>query len=237
MVFTREDYLVDISHRLKGMRNQEASHYVVPDYLAAEWQLKLREGTDAAHLDADGDPPPLPSAGGGDSYSRGNGDAFGPRAAEATSASASASLGGAGVHGSHSQASSSSNSQINELWREKTCEWCYQVVDYFDFNREVVSVAMSYLDRYLATRTVNHRICQLAAMTALYLAIKLYEPGKLRLSSLIHLSRGCFQTEHIITMEVSMLQSLGWHVHPPTPHGARPPPHRKGFALLDHIYF
>ena len=62
MVLTREDYLVDISHRLKGMRNQEASHYVVPDYLAAEWQQKLREGADAAHLDADGVSPPAPPA-------------------------------------------------------------------------------------------------------------------------------------------------------------------------------
>jgi len=73
------------------------------------------------------------------------------------------------------------------------------------------------LDRYLATRTVNRRIFQLAAMTALYLAIKLFEPGKLRMSSLIELSRGYFLAEHIVAMEDSMLQALSWHVHPPTP--------------------
>ena len=114
--------------------------------------------------------------------------------------------------------SSASSSEINEMWREKICEWCYQVVDHFDFNREIVSVAMSYLDRYLATRSVNRRIFQLAAMTALYLAIKLYEPGKIRMSSLIDLSRGYFLEDHIVTMEDSMLQTLGWHVHPPTPY-------------------
>ncbi len=222
MVLTREDYLVDISLRLKGMRNQEALHYVVPDYLAAEWQQKLRDATNAAHLVVDGVVPPPPHSAalsGGDSPSRSNGDAFGARAAATTSASAAANRGGGGAcaNGGHSQASSSSNSQINELWREKICEWCYQVVDHFDFNREVVSVAMSYLDRYLATRTVNRRIFQLAAMTALFLAIKLYEPGKLRMSSLIDLSRGYFMAEHIVTMEDSMLQSLGWHLHPPTP--------------------
>jgi hypothetical protein len=204
MVLTRDDYLVDISYRLKGMRNQEASHYVVPDYLAAEWQQRLREATDAAQLEADS----VVSSSAPSNLSGGGGDAFlaGARAA-VTNAN------GAG----QSNASSSSNSQINELWREKICEWCYQVVDHFDFNREVVSVAMSYLDRYLATRTVNRRIFQLAAMTALYLAIKLYEPGKLRMASLIDLSRGYFMAEHIVTMEDSMLQSLGWHVHPPTP--------------------
>jgi hypothetical protein len=114
--------------------------------------------------------------------------------------------------------SSASSSEINEMWREKICEWCYQVVDHFDFNREIVSVAMSYLDRYLSTRSVNRRIFQLAAMTALYLAIKLYEPGKIRMSSLIDLSRGYFLEDHIVTMEDSMLQTLGWHVHPPTPY-------------------
>lgn len=127
-------------------------------------------------------------------------------------------LPGAPVAAARAGESSASSSEINEMWREKICEWCYQVVDHFDFNREIVSVAMSYLDRYLATRSVNRRIFQLAAMTALYLAIKLYEPGKIRMSSLIDLSRGYFLEDHIVTMEDSMLQTLGWHVHPPTPY-------------------
>lgn len=186
MTCTREELLVDISERLKVMRKQEASHYSVPDYLAAEWQQGLRDAT-AAEPDDEGD-------------------------------AAAAAISNGPSNGSSSPSNAcSSSSQIAEVWREKICEWCYQVVDHFDFNREVVSVAMSYLDRYLATRTVNRRIFQLAAMTALYLAIKLFEPGKLRMSSLIDLSRGYFLAEHIVTMEDSMLQSLHWHVHPPTP--------------------
>ncbi|KAL3762070.1 hypothetical protein ACHAW5_002583 [Stephanodiscus triporus] len=173
MVFTREEYLIEISQRLKGMRNQEASHYVVPDYLAAEWQQRLRKATDAA--------------------------------CPQNNISAIA------------WASDDHESQINKLWCEKICEWCYQVVDHFDLNREVVSVAMSYRDRYLATHTINRRIFQLAAMTALHLAIKLHEQGKLSMSSFIDLSRGYFMEEHIVTMDEVMLQSLGWHVHPPTP--------------------
>lgn len=114
---------------------------------------------------------------------------------------------------------STSSSDINEMWRMKICEWCYLVVDHFDFDREVVSVAMSYVDRYSSIHTVNRRIFQLAAMTALYLAIKLYESSvSIHPSSLIHLSRGYFFDHHIIAMEESMLQTLGWHVHPPTPY-------------------
>jgi len=115
-----------------------------------------------------------------------------------------------------SSTTSSSSGGLNEIWREKICEWCYQVVDHFDFNREIVDIALNYLDRYLATRQVNKKIFQLAAMTALYLAIKLYEPGVLRMSSLIELSRGYFKVEHIAAMEENILRALSWLVHPPT---------------------
>ena len=77
-------------------------------------------------------------------------------------------------------------------------------------------MAMSYLDRYLATRTASRRIFQLAAMAALSLAIKLFEPKKFRLSELVGLARGYYTVEHVVIMESSMLRALGWHVHPPT---------------------
>lgn len=118
---------------------------------------------------------------------------------------------------SGNSSASSSTGVINDVWREKICEWCYQVVDHFDYNREIVSIAISYLDRYLITRTVNKKIFQLAAMTCLYLAIKLYESRPLHISSLIELSRGFFSHEHIHAMEESILRSLKWQVHPPTP--------------------
>ena len=102
--------------------------------------------------------------------------------------------------------STSSIGVINDLWREKICEWCYQVVDHFEYNREIVAIAMSYLDRFLATRTVNKKIFQLAAMTCLYLAIKLYETRTLHISSLIELSRGYFSPKHIHAMEESILR-------------------------------
>mmetsp|Transcript_25016 Transcript_25016/g.45057 ORF Transcript_25016/g.45057 Transcript_25016/m.45057 type:complete len:335 (-) Transcript_25016:133-1137(-) len=192
MVYTGVDVLIDITQRLQVMLKQEVSHYAVPDYLAEEWQQKLR---DASGPCEDRDHPP----------------------AAAVPSSSSASLGD-GDSSSMAALASPSSSQINEVWREMLCEWCYQIVDHFDFNRDVVSVTMSYLDRYLATRAVNRRIFQLAAITALYLAIKLFEPGTLHMSNLVHLSRGYFTAEHIMSMENTMFQTLNWHVHPPTPY-------------------
>ena len=115
-----------------------------------------------------------------------------------------------GICGVDDLASSSSSSQssydINETWREKICEWSYQVVDHFDFSREVVMIAMNFLDRYLASRSVNKKVFQLAAMTSLFLAIKLNEPGKLTMPAMIELSRGFFRVEQMAAMEVSILR-------------------------------
>lgn len=109
---------------------------------------------------------------------------------------------------------STSSSTINEVWREKICEWSYQVVDHFDFSREVVSVSINYLDRYLAKRSVNKKVFQLAAMTSLFLAIKLYEPGRLSMSSMIELSRGYFMVEQMSAMEMSIFRCVSLQFWP-----------------------
>lgn len=101
---------------------------------------------------------------------------------------------------------STSTSGINEVWREKICEWSYQVIDHFDFSREIVSIAVSYLDRYLSVRPVDKKHFQLLAMSCLYLAIKLYEPGTISMKSMIELSRGYFLVEHMAEMEMSILR-------------------------------
>lgn len=101
---------------------------------------------------------------------------------------------------------STSTSGINEVWREKICEWSYQVIDHFDFSREIVGIAISYLDRYLCRRPVNKKHFQLLAMSCLYLAIKLYEPGTVSMKSMVDLSRGYFLVEHMVEMEMSILR-------------------------------
>jgi hypothetical protein len=99
-------------------------------------------------------------------------------------------------------------------------------VDHFDLNREVVSIAMNHLDRYLATFTeeVDKNMFQLLAMTCLYLSIKLNEYKHLlipestsSMDTILRLSRGAFTLSQMEQMEYEVLQRLRWHVHPPTP--------------------
>ena len=102
--------------------------------------------------------------------------------------------------------SSSSSEGINEFWRQKVCEWSYEVVDHFGFSRQVVSISISFLDRYLSVRAVDKRLFQLVAMTTLYMAIKIYERGTLSMASMIDLSRGFFMIEHMAAMEWGLFE-------------------------------
>ena len=128
-----------------------------------------------------------------------------------------------------STSSNSSQSGINEVWREKICEWSYQVIDHFDFSREVVSVSIHYLDRFLATTPVNKKLFQLVAMTALYLAIKIYEPGNLSMKSMIELSRGFFTPSQMAEMEMAILR----YVDPAAGKSNQP---RKGFHTVVTVF-
>jgi Cyclin, N-terminal domain/Cyclin, C-terminal domain len=102
----------------------------------------------------------------------------------------------------------------------------FTVVDHFDLNREVVSIAMNHLDRFLDTFTdeVDKNMFQLLAMTCLYLSIKLNEykhllipESKSSMDTILRLSRGAFTLPQMEQMEYEVLQRLRWHVHPPTP--------------------
>ena len=105
-----------------------------------------------------------------------------------------------------STSTASSCTGINEVWRDKICEWSYQVIDHFDYNRQVVAIALNFLDRYLSKKAVNRKIFQLAAMTSLFTAIKLNEQRALSLNAFLNLSRGYFEAEHVLKMEHIMFR-------------------------------
>jgi Cyclin, N-terminal domain len=123
-----------------------------------------------------------------------------------------------------------SKERVSESWRRKLCEWCYEVVDHFTYDREVVSFALSYLDRAAARKSeltddpLPKRDYQRLAVTSLYMAIKLHgetdeKDGprrKLGIKVFVELSRGFFDRDAIEATERSILQSLKWRINPPT---------------------
>ena len=67
--------------------------------------------------------------------------------------------------------------------RRLMVDWCFNVTDTLNLNWETVWIAMSYLDQYLSSGNgksyealEDSREFQLAAITAYYIAVKVYEP-------------------------------------------------------------
>lgn len=115
-----------------------------------------------------------------------------------------------------SDSSGESVSQITPLWREKICEWAFQVVDHFDINRKVVAFAIKILDRYLAeTKISTKEEFQLAATTALYFAFKTQEPRRVGIEAMAELSRGKFDSKRIAEEELKIMESLEYWLNPP----------------------
>ena len=95
--------------------------------------------------------------------------------------------------------------------REKMIEWCYRVCDcgIFPCDREMVAIAISYLDRYmmkLQQSSVSSCGCdrptfKLAAVTSFYLATKIMSCMQIRIESLVDLGRGSFNGDDILQME------------------------------------
>ncbi|KAL7473065.1 hypothetical protein ACHAXS_013446 [Conticribra weissflogii] len=109
------------------------------------------------------------------------------------------------------------SSKLCPTWREKICEWQYQVVDRYDLDREIVGISTFYLDRYLCMFFADEDLFQLLSMTCLYLAIKIHSPIKLSIGCMARLGRGFISVAHITEMEICVMQALGWYLYPPTP--------------------
>lgn len=107
--------------------------------------------------------------------------------------------------------------RVDTVCREKMCEWSYRVCDHFQTGREIVAVSFSYLDRFVDKCSCDRNAFKLVAMTTLYMANKIYGgPSSLTIGALAELSRGEFEMSHISEMEVIILQTLAWRLHPPT---------------------
>mmetsp|Transcript_5675 Transcript_5675/g.11120 ORF Transcript_5675/g.11120 Transcript_5675/m.11120 type:complete len:416 (-) Transcript_5675:83-1330(-) len=110
--------------------------------------------------------------------------------------------------------------QLNISCRTSICEWMYRVIDHFSADREVVHIALSYIDRILSTNIcADRRTFKLISSASLHLAIKTHFPhlwhdvGRL----LPELSRGDFAMGDLLAMENELLHSLTWLLNPPTP--------------------
>jgi Cyclin, N-terminal domain len=98
----------------------------------------------------------------------------------------------------------------------------YDLLGMIGSSRETAEVAVSYLDRFLATPGLgSHVLCnkkmfQLLSTTCLYTAVKIHEVEAMTPKLLADLSHGVFMPEEVVEMELILAQSLRWRLNPPT---------------------
>ena len=104
---------------------------------------------------------------------------------------------------------------MEQVCREKICEWKYRIVDHLKLPRDIVAISLSYLDRFIQNRKVDRTGYKLVALTSLYIAAKAHSSKVIPLHFLSNLSRGDFSEWTIEQMEMQMLHGLKWKVNPP----------------------
>jgi len=110
------------------------------------------------------------------------------------------------------------------LWRRQIVEWMYVLIKHCKLKHEATAAAVYYLDAAVmcssSSSLVNSpRDYQLCAMTALYLALKVFDSPTMRvvkLSCLVKLGNGEFTEDDIIKKEHDLVRALGWRLNPPT---------------------
>jgi len=111
---------------------------------------------------------------------------------------------------------------IDGYYRRLMITWCKVITETCDYDDRTVAIAINILDRFVAKQpkilnddTANNKY-QLAAMTCLYITVKIHEKTVLDLPTMEKLSRGSFSSDKFKEMELEILTTLNWRVNPPT---------------------
>lgn len=114
--------------------------------------------------------------------------------------------------------SSNSEEWFAPEWRSGIVEWSYHIINVNKFSRDTVAISMNYFDRFLSTFEGKQNIqeFQLAAMTCLYIAIKVHERRAIKPKTISELSNGAFQEKQVTEMELRIATTLQWRLNPPT---------------------
>lgn len=104
----------------------------------------------------------------------------------------------------------------NSVWREKVCQWMYDVTDHLRERRSIVYLAMNILDRYCVamSQKENAAMCErsyeMASLSAIFLAMRIAGSVQVRLPDIIRMSRRGVTTQQLIDSGTDMVQKLTW---------------------------
>lgn len=105
--------------------------------------------------------------------------------------------------------------------RSLVVEWTFQIVDRYELEEDIATIAISYYDRFMARYRGlvldDVRANNLMALCSLQLAVKVHVPlSRKKSKALVALSSSMFDAATILEGEFQLLKTLSWRVHPPT---------------------
>jgi len=103
--------------------------------------------------------------------------------------------------------------------RVQMIDWMKNIIDYCKFSRSSIFIAVNCLDRFVMASDwvlMDRSAFQLAAITCLYMAIKITEPTVLSVATIAKLTRDAYEQDQFVAMERVILQSIKWLVNPST---------------------
>lgn len=106
--------------------------------------------------------------------------------------------------------------------RYRMLTFFYDLVQKIGSSRDTAEIAISYLDRFLASphfgcqALQSKRLFQLVSNTCLYVAVKIHELKAMTPTLLADLSHGVFTADDVVSCELVLLQTLQWRLNPPT---------------------
>lgn len=97
-------------------------------------------------------------------------------------------------------------------------DWLMEVAGEYRFKRETYYLAISHIDRYLMTQTVERDAFQLIGLAALSVAVKTEEIKVLKLEELAKAADYAYDEDAIRKAEMNLLKTLKWKIYPTTPY-------------------
>jgi hypothetical protein len=98
------------------------------------------------------------------------------------------------------------------LWRDRIAQWYYDVIDHLGVPREIVFLAMNFLDRSVAVDGIGSAVTkdeyELTSTTCLFLAISISSRAELKISELLQLSQSRLQVKDVQANGARLLQRL-----------------------------
>uniref|UniRef100_A0A3B4B7Y7 G2/mitotic-specific cyclin-B2 n=1 Tax=Periophthalmus magnuspinnatus TaxID=409849 RepID=A0A3B4B7Y7_9GOBI len=106
-------------------------------------------------------------------------------------------------------------SSLNAEMRAILVDWLVEVQENFELYHETLYLAVKMTDHYLSKTSVHREMLQLVGSTAMLIASKFEERSPPCVDDFLYICDDAFKREELITMEGSILQTLGFDINIP----------------------